>query len=379
MKVRRDEGGEMDAEFDVIEGVPLRITFESRGGGRNNDYIPALELLIARLAGLQATILEILISSRDALVLPWQERVLRMSGLSYPLRLDPRVDASNLRSAISAAQQRTARAPGAKGSGNPTKRIEVALSFDREVTADWLRRFLSEGVFGELPVRVSVHDRAQGLYSIYFTRSNIEAAGLPVGSVVDLDVGGAKVRGQIRQSETETWLATDGVPDWTYRRVTEELKGAGIQAPASPAARVLGVVGGSVGPTSDPQELTRRAGSLAASSGGSVGSDHPERVFSPTQTFVRDPAVVAAVLEAATGTCELCRQPAPFLRVNGQPYLEVHHVETLAEGGADRVENAVALCPNCHRLLHYGRDCEEAREQLFGLVPRLARPVRSGG
>ncbi|MEY0334745.1 HNH endonuclease [Providencia rettgeri] len=32
----------------------------------------------------------------------------------------------------------------------------------------------------------------------------------------------------------------------------------------------------------------------------------------------------------------------------------MHHVEWLANGGEDSVENAIALCPNCHREAHYG-------------------------
>ncbi|HDR7378766.1 TPA: HNH endonuclease [Bacillus toyonensis] len=39
---------------------------------------------------------------------------------------------------------------------------------------------------------------------------------------------------------------------------------------------------------------------------------------------------------------------------DGTPYLEVHHVVPLATGGEDSVENAVALCQNCHRKAHYG-------------------------
>jgi len=35
--------------------------------------------------------------------------------------------------------------------------------------------------------------------------------------------------------------------------------------------------------------------------------------------------------------------------------LEVHHKVPLAEGGDDTVENAIALCPNCHRHAHYGK------------------------
>jgi hypothetical protein len=40
---------------------------------------------------------------------------------------------------------------------------------------------------------------------------------------------------------------------------------------------------------------------------------------------------------------------------DGSPFLETHHLIRLADGGPDTVENAVAVCPNCHRRLHYGR------------------------
>lgn len=45
---------------------------------------------------------------------------------------------------------------------------------------------------------------------------------------------------------------------------------------------------------------------------------------------------------------------APFLRKkDNSPYLEVHHIITLANGVDDTVENAIAVCPNCHRELHF--------------------------
>lgn len=53
----------------------------------------------------------------------------------------------------------------------------------------------------------------------------------------------------------------------------------------------------------------------------------------------------------AAGRCQLCDELAPF-KSNGVPFLEVHHVEWLAEGGPDSVDNVVALCPNCHRKMH---------------------------
>jgi 5-methylcytosine-specific restriction endonuclease McrA len=39
---------------------------------------------------------------------------------------------------------------------------------------------------------------------------------------------------------------------------------------------------------------------------------------------------------------------------DGAYYLEVHHIIPLSENGEDSVDNAIALCPNCHRQEHYG-------------------------
>jgi 5-methylcytosine-specific restriction enzyme A len=82
----------------------------------------------------------------------------------------------------------------------------------------------------------------------------------------------------------------------------------------------------------------------------------PAQVLVLTQVFARNADVVAEVLARAAGTCERCAKAAPFLRRrDASPYLEVHHREQLADGGEDTVENAIALCPNCHRELHYGQ------------------------
>lgn len=80
----------------------------------------------------------------------------------------------------------------------------------------------------------------------------------------------------------------------------------------------------------------------------------PLKILVIVTVFDRSPDVVATVLLRANGVCEKCRQAAPFIRrSNRSPYLEVHHVIRLADGGNDSVENAVAVCPNCHRKAHY--------------------------
>lgn len=82
----------------------------------------------------------------------------------------------------------------------------------------------------------------------------------------------------------------------------------------------------------------------------------PEQVFVRVKAYRRNPDVVVEVLARANGCCEDCLLPAPFVRAkDGTPFLEVHHVVTLANGGEDTVANAKALCPNCHRKRHYGQ------------------------
>ena len=87
--------------------------------------------------------------------------------------------------------------------------------------------------------------------------------------------------------------------------------------------------------------------------------EHAERKPCKTtmtiEVYERNPDVVAEVLLRANGECECCNRPAPFYRKSdGTPYLEVHHRTPLAKGGDDLVDNAEALCPNCHREKHYG-------------------------
>lgn len=83
-------------------------------------------------------------------------------------------------------------------------------------------------------------------------------------------------------------------------------------------------------------------------------SQQAELIEAPTKRFRRNPDVVAERLYLANGTCEACKNPAPFKRKDGTPYLEVHHKIRLSAGGLDCLDNTEALCPNCHRERHYG-------------------------
>jgi 5-methylcytosine-specific restriction protein A len=83
----------------------------------------------------------------------------------------------------------------------------------------------------------------------------------------------------------------------------------------------------------------------------------PEKLLLVSSGFRRNPDVVAFLLLRANGKCELCGLDAPFFKAKDDaPYLEVHHWITLSDDGEDTVENAVALCPNCHKEAHFGQN-----------------------
>ncbi|MDR6308118.1 5-methylcytosine-specific restriction protein A [Pacificitalea manganoxidans] len=89
-------------------------------------------------------------------------------------------------------------------------------------------------------------------------------------------------------------------------------------------------------PTADPNELQKRIDrALARRRSSSSGRNAPPagQVNVPkvpgTPRFIRDPEVIAWALEEADGRCALCRNPAPFKRADGEPFLEVHHVRPL--------------------------------------------------
>ncbi|MDN3695888.1 HNH endonuclease signature motif containing protein [Vibrio cortegadensis] len=100
-----------------------------------------------------------------------------------------------------------------------------------------------------------------------------------------------------------------------------------------------------------------------------VGDDKPDSVETTTKTYKRSGKVKGWVIRRANKHCELCGDRAPFDKEDGTPFLEVHHLIRLKDNGPDTVENCAALCPNCHRKLHYSAErvalTEELREKVI--------------
>lgn len=66
------------------------------------------------------------------------------------------------------------------------------------------------------------------------------------------------------------------------------------------------------------------------------------------------------VLRLRNYKCQLGDKHETFLTPNGLPYLEKHHLIEMKfydkfEYSIDDISNIIALCPNCHRKIHYGK------------------------
>ena len=132
-RIYRD-GRALDARFTVelVDGQAT-VVVESRGGARgtpaarNIDYATGLELLLARLAAMHASVANATVDSAAVRNLPTSQRVLRLDEHPYPISI---ANPTALQRALGAAQARVGRSFDAKGSGNRTKRIRLALRFE---------------------------------------------------------------------------------------------------------------------------------------------------------------------------------------------------------------------------------------------------------
>lgn len=187
--------------------------------------------------------------------------------------------------------------------------------------------------------------------------------------------GRSKGSVEFRMQNISAMLAELGLPT-VQGYVPAKNIGAGVKDNLREIYSTLGYVDLSdYEPTSDPAELEKRSRKLRKQKlqGRPRGSKKPAKTKKTQTTFLRDPYVVAYVLEEAEGRCELCGQKAPFVKKDGEPFLEVHHVKTLSNAGSDTISNAVALCPNCHRACHYSQERTSLADQLYKQLKRLER------
>jgi 5-methylcytosine-specific restriction protein A len=89
----------------------------------------------------------------------------------------------------------------------------------------------------------------------------------------------------------------------------------------------------------------------------------------------RSNEIKAYVLKRANGICELTGSSAPFVKSNGEPFLEVHHIKRLSDGGLDHPANCSAITPNAHREIHYGAHGAALDEKLAQMIAEKERSL----
>ncbi|MDC7288233.1 HNH endonuclease [Blautia schinkii] len=102
--------------------------------------------------------------------------------------------------------------------------------------------------------------------------------------------------------------------------------------------------------------------------------------------YYRSPYIKEMVKQIADGKCQMCGEDAPFYDMSQKPYLEEHHVQRLADGGKDSLNNVVAVCPNYHRKIHVLNDksdtivlerIAEQNEQQFQRILAYAKEIEN--
>lgn len=85
----------------------------------------------------------------------------------------------------------------------------------------------------------------------------------------------------------------------------------------------------------------------------------------------RNPSVISNVLEESNYTCFFSENHKTFTSNNRPNYVEGHHIIPVALNDSfseelDCEENVIALCPNCHKAMHFAKN--EYKEELLSYI-----------
>lgn len=130
----------------------------------------------------------------------------------------------------------------------------------------------------------------------------------------------------------------------------------------------VGLANGVIESEVDDESEADPPGSLEAARLVALAACKPDsddlKLSAPRKIYQRSRKVAHYVLMRAQGACESCRRPAPFMKKDGTPYLEPHHVNRVSDGGLDHPRYVAAVCPSCHREIHSGAHGALVNERL---------------
>lgn len=102
-----------------------------------------------------------------------------------------------------------------------------------------------------------------------------------------------------------------------------------------------------------PGELEKESAVLAVR-----GETNPDRREILLETYARDRGWVRLAKRAFGQKCMCENCGNAFMKNDGAPYIEAHHITPLHKGGEDGIWNLSVLCAHHHRMAHFARTKE---------------------
>ncbi len=96
----------------------------------------------------------------------------------------------------------------------------------------------------------------------------------------------------------------------------------------------------------------------------------PVLLDSKSKKYKRDNARAKKAIVNSNYKCDLDNLHTTFMTKKKHQYMEAHHLipfgaQSKFNSSLDVDANIICLCPNCHRMLHYGSDIETALKKLY--------------
>ena len=82
-------------------------------------------------------------------------------------------------------------------------------------------------------------------------------------------------------------------------------------------------------------------------------SETPKKREYIMETYIRDTKWAKQARETFGHDCMYKKCDNSFLKENGKPYIEVHHILPMCEGGENAIWNLSVLCAHHHRMAHF--------------------------
>lgn len=99
-------------------------------------------------------------------------------------------------------------------------------------------------------------------------------------------------------------------------------------------------------------------------------NNDPEYLKRMRGIYKRDAAIRRKVVKRSKGSCEYCDQQG-FRKIDGQYFVEAHHIISLSDQGPDKLTNVIALCPNHHREAHFGKRWKKMQKEFKMILQKM--------